>query len=304
MTVLIHNELVSRLLREGEGVAELSALPRIDDLVGEDGTIAQRGGWVPLLDALRAIVLCAQKIQSLSDDSVDRTIGVDKSGLEQLLIAVLAVKPAQTSLRGIERATLDRRDPAELRRCHAAAVGIAGGLRAEPRMPFERYSAYLDAAPERSLTLRFLSQAGRNGPTVLDGDGELAPIVTPLPTTVPAQTKVELVVEIVYVDDQEGTAIVRRIRHLDAASESVLLHHQTICALRFDGESIERADLTAAHYLGVPLKVRAAAECALLPGSARRSSLTLIEVLEAREVMDAMHRQSRPFGLQLRLTLE
>jgi hypothetical protein len=306
MTILINNELLNRLIRQGEGQAGLSALPRIEQVVGDDNKLAQEGDWVPLLDALRAVVRCAQRIQALGSESEECTVAIDRASLEQLLLAMIRLEPLQRALPEVDaHGSKDAEAAAKQRRaCHAAAVDIARRLQREPRMPFERYKSLLAKAPDLAMTTRFLAQAGKPGPTLIDGHGDLTPIAAPLPATVPARTTVRLQMRVLGVDDEDSIAVVQRLQELDEASAQALEHHRAVCELRFERDSLERADLTAAHYLDVPLRISAAAECALLPTAMGRSTLTMLQVLEGRDTMDELHRQAKRFEQQLRLALE
>ena len=301
MTNLENNEFLNRFLRRGEGTAALTAFPAVDQIVDRQRRMLQEGRWVPLQDALRATVACAQRLLDTSATSEESVIGVDRDTLERLLLGLIRIESIQPAL--VEtKPPLTQRIEGErklVKACHAVAASIATKLEKAPRTTFETYADMVARSPDPQVTLRLLAQAGKSGPTLMDRNGALPAIDKEVPVTLPAGGTVELRVRVHRVDDRTSVAVVENVQALDDISERLLSHHAKECELRFDGESIERADLTAAQYLDVPIRIRCAAECAVLPGHARKSNLTLVQVLEARAVMDGMHRAARQYQLKL-----
>ncbi len=301
MTTIINNETLNRLLRRGEGSAALTGFPAIDEIVDRSGRLLQNGQWIPLMDALTAILACAQRLMDAAPDPQDGVIGIDRDHLQRLLMGSLRLEPLQRELLR-DKPPLPQRIDGErkvVKACHASATSIAAKLEKQPRTTFENYAEMLSRSPDPALTMRLLSHAGKDGPALMDANGPLAAIEKSVPPTLPAGATVELRVRVRRVDDRTDVAVVENLEALDSSSVQLLVHHAKECELRFDGESVERADLTAALYLDIPIRIRCAAECAILPALARRSSLTLVQVLEARDVMDGMHRTARQFQLEL-----
>lgn len=295
------NEFLNRFIRRGEGTASLTGFPPVDQIVDRQRRLLQAGRWVPLEDALRATVACARSLLDSSASVEDAVIGVDRDTLERLLLGLIRIESVQHEL--VEaKPPLAQRIEGErkvVKACHSVATAIAAKLEKAPRTTFESFADLVARAPDPQVTLRLLAQSGKSGPTLMDGNGTLPAINKVLPATLPAGGAVELRVRVHRVDDRTSMALVENMQALDETSGRLLSHHAKECELRFDGESIERADLTAAQYLDVPIRIRCAAECAVLPGQARKSNLTLVKVLEARAVMDGMHRAARQYQLKL-----
>jgi hypothetical protein len=297
----MNNEFLNRFLRRGEGAAVITGHPSIEHIVDRQRRVLQEGPWVPLDDAYRAIAICAQRLLDVSATNEEVVIGVDRDTLERLLLGLLRIESVQPALID-PKPSLPERIEGErklVRGCHAAATSIASTLAKAPRTTFEAYADLVARSPDAQTTLRVLAHAGRPGPGLVDSHGPLMPIDKLPPATLPAGGLVSLRVRVHRVDDRTNVAVVENLQSLDDDSSRLLSHHANECELMFDGGSVERADLTAAQYLDAPIRIRCAAECAVLPSQARKSSLTLERVLEARDVMDEMHRTARQYQQRL-----
>lgn len=301
MSKLENNEYLNRFLRRGEGAAALTGFPSVEQVVDDQRRVLQEGRWVPLDDAIRAIVACAQRLLDTSATREESVIGVNRDALERLLLGLIRIESVQPDLVEAKPPLAQRIDGERklVKACHAVAASIATKLEKAPRTTFETYADMVARAPDPQIALRLLAQAGKAGPALMDANGALPVIDKMLPATLPAGGTVELRVRVHRVDDRTNVAVVENLQALDEASGRLLSHHLREIELRFDGTSVERADLTAALYMDVPIRIRCAAECAVLPTLARKSNLTLQQVLEAREVMDNMHRAARQYQLKL-----
>lgn len=289
--MLIDNEFLNRLMREGEGITVLSTSPRLDEIVDDLGKLLQPAGQIPLLDGLRAIVACAHRVDSANGHPAAGVVhALDRTSLQNLIQSIVRVELPQGDL--LNNKPLRKKVEGEFKAVKQA-LGIAEQAAAlvetNPRLPMEQLVAVLEKSDNRELTENFLVDSGPEQPGFTGPKGPIPALKVEMPPTLPASKAVDLLVRVWSVKERDGYARVEIRECLDARAKKVLVHHASEVTLHFDVDSVQRDDLMAAQYLRREIRVRVAAECATHERHARKTRLTLVRVRESRAALDRLH---------------
>ena len=289
--MIIDNELLNRLVREGEGITVLSTSPKLSEIVDDLGKLLQPAGQLPLLDGLRALVACAQRTESVNGHPAASVVHtLDKTSLQNLIQSIVRVELPQGDL--LNSKPLRKKVEGEfkvVKQAHAIAEQAAALVEKNPRLPMEQLVAVLEKSDDRELTENFLVDSGPGQPELVGPKGPMPALKVQMPPTLPASKAVDLLVRVWSVKERDGFARVEIRECLDARAKKVLVHHASEVTLHFDVDSVQRDDLTAAQYMRREIRVRVAAECATHERHARKTKLTLVRVRESRSALDRLH---------------
>jgi hypothetical protein len=289
--MIINNEFLNELVRQGEGLALLTTAPSIDKLIDPDGQFLQKSDRVPLIDGLRAIVRAAEAANGgRVDPDGDYVLAMDRSTLNALLVSLVRLDRQGESILPPKRLEEElARDKETVEKSHKAARRIAALYEKEGGLRMEDLEAAISKSAQPALTRRFLADAGRDGPELVGPDGPLPRIEVSFPETLTAGKRVSLTVNVLSVRERECVARVKIVQLNDLYTKQVLGQQSEEISLLFDASTTQFKDLTAAQYLGVNLKILAVADCPIDRRFARKGSLTLCEVQEPRLAMDKLH---------------
>jgi hypothetical protein len=298
--MILDNEWLNRLVREGEGITVLSSSPTLGELVDDVGKMLQASDLVPLSDALRAILASGRRLADSSGSPPEEVvIALDKTSLEKSIQSVVRVPLPQGSL--LDEKPLPKKIEADFKvveQAHKIAEQAAALVDKDLRLPMEQLVAVLEKSGNRELTENFLVESGPGRPGFVGPSGPLPALKAEMPPTLPASKAVDLLVRVWSVKERDGYARVEIKKYLDARARKVLAHHTSEVTLHFDSDSVQRDDLMAAQYLRREIRIRAAAECAILERYARKTILTLVGVRESRAALDQLHVMARQFEFQ------
>ncbi len=160
--MIIDNELLNRLVREGEGITVLSSSPTLPEVVDETGKFLQSSNQVPLMDALRAQIAGAARLGGTSSHPEGEVVhAVDKGTLERLIQSIVRVELPQRSL--LDDAPLPIKveaDAKETDESYKIAKSLAALLKEKQRLPMEQFVDVLKDSPNPAITENFLADAG------------------------------------------------------------------------------------------------------------------------------------------------
>lgn len=289
--MVIDNEFLNRLVREGEGITVLSTSPKLDEIVNEVGRFLHHSDQIPLLDAVRAILACARRLDAVNGHPADAVIhGIDRISLQNLIQSIVRVDLPQADW--LDNMPLRKKVDGEfkvVKQAHGVAEQAGALVERNPRLPMEQLVAVLEKSDNRELTENFLFDSGPQQPGFTGPKGPIPALKVEMPPTLPAGKAVDLLVRVWSVRERDGCARVEIKEFLDARAKKVLMHHASEVTMNFDVESVQRDDLMAAQYLRRAIRVRVAAECATHDRHARKTKLTLVRVRESRAALDRLH---------------
>jgi hypothetical protein len=286
------SEQLNQLIRRGEGSVFLITSPRIDELI-RDGRLLQESSRVPMIDALRIAVKTADSLlRSVRHLKEKYAVAVDKAAFEALLISAVQIKPNVD----LDLETLngyDDLDQFAFAQSYDVAFALAKRSTARPSLTMEIFEDRLRTSPSPQLTRELLARLGPAEPQLIGPRGTLPTLPARFPEVLHTRQKVDLTVRVLNVREDENQAKVEIVRKHDDHSCTVLAQQLSKeITLRFDGQnpkSRDRADLTAAQYLQLNVRITAIADCATHPAFQRKAALTLREVLEPRAPIDQLH---------------
>jgi hypothetical protein len=298
--MIIDNELLNRLVREGEGMAVLSSSPAIPEIVDETGKLLQASEQVPLLDALRAQIACSSRLRGASSHPEKETVDVvDKATLQRLIHSIVRVELPQRDM--LDDAPLPIKIEAgskEVDKSYKTAERLAALVKEKPRLPMEDFVDVLKNSPNPAITENFLADAGPGQPGFIGPNGPMAAFQSETPSTLPTRKPIDLKIRVWSVKEKEGYARVEIKEFLDERAKRVLPHYASELSLNFDADSVQCDDLMAAQYLRREIRVKVAAECATHERHSRKTKLTLVRLLESRTALDRLHGLARQIELQ------
>lgn len=295
-------EQLNQLLRTGEGSTFLIASPRIDSLI-QNGRLLQESSRVPMTDALRIAVKTAELLlKGVQHLKEEYGVAVDKAAFEALLISAVKVKWNGD----LDLEPLDAHEDVDeytFAKCHEAALAISKQRSDLPSMDMETFEELLRTSPSPQVTRDLLAQLGPAERPLTGPTGALPKLPARFPETLHARQKVDLTVRVLNVREDENEARVQIVSKNDVHSQTVLDQHVSEeMTLRFDGKNAKsrhRADLTAAQYLQLKLRISAIADCATHRRFQAKGALNLLKVLEPRDPIDQLHAAAEQVQLQL-----
>lgn len=297
--MIIDNELLNRLVREGEGTTVLSSSPTIPEVVDEAGKLLQRSKQVPLLDALRAVIACARRLEGASTHPESETVhSVDGDTLERLIQSIVRVELPQGDLLEDPLPTRIEAASEEVDKSYKVAEHLAALVKEKPRLPVEDFVDVLKHSPRPAITENFLADAGPGQPGFIGPNGPMAAFEVETPPTLPTRKPIDLKIRVWQVREKVGLARVEIKDFLDKRGKGVLPHYASELSLSFDRDSVQCDDLMAAQYLRREIRVRVAAECATHERHSQKTKLSLVRLLESRAALDRLHGVARQIELQ------
>jgi hypothetical protein len=295
--VIINNELVNKLIRLGESHATFSLQPRIYDIVDEHGRFLQAGERVPVLDAIRAVLLRASHLLPNLIHPHDLSgFSVSKDLWEALVISLERGEPEQKDMHDPEPIKIDA-EIKQARAAHNVAAKVAEEREQDPRYSMDKFVKRMSTSPNQDLSKAILCQAGEGNAGWISSDGALSALPNEFPVTLAPTKHLEVLGYVREVDDAKGTASVEIQDYRDSYAKGMLAHHAQRVQLSFDIEAVERDDLLAIQYHQQAVWLRVSAVCATAQVHARHTRLALSRVLMDRAALDRWHAQARQTAL-------
>lgn len=295
--MIVNNELVNKLIRLGESHATFSLHPRIEDIVDAHGQFKQDGQRVPILDAIRALLVRARHLfPAIVHPSGESGLSVSKDLWEALVISLERVEPAQADL---DEAKPDKvkEEVKHARKSYEIALAAIDALAKDPKLTMDEFVKVLSDSPNAELSARILCQAGPQNAGWITGDGVLSPLKSEFPETLTPKREVEVLGYVRYAFDNDGVALVEVADYRDEHTKLLLQHHAALVPMSFDKDGVERDDLVVIQYHRQPVWLRASAVCAVAPKYARKTTLSLSRILMRRAALDNWHTNARQFKL-------
>jgi hypothetical protein len=298
--MIISNELVNKLIRLGESHATFSLHPRVEDIVDTHGRLKQEGPRIPLLDAIRALLVGARRLYpDIVHPSGESGLSVSKDLWEALVISLERIDPPQTDLDDAKPNKI-KEEVKDAKLAYQTAQDAISALAKDPKLTMDDYVKVLSKSPNAELSAGLLSQAGPENSGWISADGRLPPLKSEFPETLAPKRDVEVMGYVRNAFDNEGVALIEICEYRDEHTRNLLQHHGALVPMSFDKDEVERDDLVAIQYHRQPVWFRASAICAVAPRYARKTSLSLNRILMRRTDLDEWHSNAR----QLKLPFE
>ena len=295
--MIVNYELVNKLIRLGESHATFSLHPRIEDIVDAHGQFKQDGQRVPILDAIRALLVRARHLfPAIVHPSGESGLSVNKDLWEALVISLERVDPAQADLDEAKPHTV-KKEVENAKESYETARAALDALKKDSSLSMDEFVRVLSDSPNPELSAGILCQAGPANAGWITADGMLLPLKSTFPETLTPKRDVEVQGYARDVDDTNGIALIEVAAYRNESTEKLLQHHAALVPMSFDKDSVERDDLVAVLYHQQPVWFRASAVCAVAPKYARKTTLSLSRILMSRAALDNWHSTARQFKL-------
>ncbi len=289
VNMIVNNELVNRLIREGESHSTFSVLPKIAEIIDESGKFHQTGPRVPILDCIRTLIAVASRLHASHVHPTNLCgVSILATAFEALIVSLERVEPDQQDC-VTPQPKLIKTEVKEATRSHATAKEISDAIAKDPKFTMQSFLKLLAQSPNPQLTNDLLADAGPNHNGWISSGGTLAPLLVVTPPTLPAARTIELQGTISNVDDSNGTASLEIYEYRNDQTKALLAHHPAKVDLHFDKDSVELEDSLLIQYRSEPVWLKVTATCATHPRHAKKTSLTLTEILVNRNVLNSCH---------------
>lgn len=295
--MIISNELVNELIRSGDSEATFSIRPRIEDIVDERGRFRQVGNRIPLLDAIRALIVRGRSLfPALIHPSGQSGLSVNRDAWEALILSLERYVPPQDDLVDPSPVKIAN-EVSVAHEAYEAARKVIAAHEANPRLSMDAFVSLMKDSPNAELSKSILCQAAPGNTGWITATGALGALEHQVPPTMVPERNLEIRGCIRDVDDAAGIALVELTDYRDAYAREMLAHHTSRIPMSFDKEALERDDLLVLQYHEVPVWFRVSAECAVASRHARKTCLALSRILVGRAALDAWHAQARQISL-------
>jgi len=295
--MIINNELINQLIRDGDSEQTFALHPAIGRLVDGNGHLLQSGDRIPLVDALRALIACGD---TLIDGKIHPRqwtgLSINKDVWQTVLLSLERGGPAQDDWVQPTRTVLDGEIKNALE-AHAVALAVLKVAQSDPRFTMDKLDNLLASSPNLEFTVSLLEASGEGNGGWISPAGALDPLITDMPRTLPASRKVEVSCNVLEVNDQSDVAWLEIMAWRDDYASNMLKYFPKRVELHFDSDRIERHDLVAIQYHQHPVWLRASASCPTCPKFARKGSLSLDAILMSRHALDQWHTSARQISL-------
>lgn len=298
--MIVNNELVNRLVRNGESHATFSIKPHINDIIDRKGRLKQTGPRLPVLDAIRAVLYRASQLYpGKVHTEGDSAITVSKEIWQELIFSLERIEPEQPDATEL-KPTKIKQEVLNANQAYRVAVSALTKLANDDNVSMDDYIGLLRESSNPDLTTAILCGAGPDNGGWTTAEGQLPPLKIEFPETLRTKNDVELKGYVRDVDDTNGVALIEVEGYRTEHVENLLRHHPSLVRMQFDKESVERDDLVAIQYREQPVWFRVSAVCATAPRYARKSELSLTRILMDRQSLDTWHTRARqlPFEFE------
>jgi hypothetical protein len=292
--MIINNEFLNQLIRDGESQLTFSLHPTIENLVDSSGELKHKSGRVPLLDAMRSVIAWGQSLLGAGFHPRDMSgLSISSAAWQNVLLTLERGTPPQDDLFERSRQVI-KKEISSARQAHEVAREILDAAsNPNSKLKMETLVRLLSKSENKALSLNMLASAGRGHAGWMSPSGTLAPLTQEVPQTLPAGRPLRLVCHVCDVNDQDGIAKVEVIAYQDRYTQEMLEYSPSRISLHFDAEKIERDDLLAIQYHSRPVGMVVSASCATGPTFSRRTSLTLSLIQMSRQALDKWHTSAR-----------
>lgn len=287
--MIINNELVNQLIRDGESVSTFSLQPSWADIADEQGRYKQAGDRLPIFDAIRGLIAVAERLRTSAVHPLAWSgLSVSKSAWECIVVSSERVAPPQQDLVSPVEKVIDA-EIKTAKKSHDIAARALASWRSDPSMTMDTCLTLVNSSPNRQLTKDLLFDAHEGHTGWVSADGILAALDAEFPATLPSARHLEVEVRVLDVNEHAGLAAVEISDYRDARTKGLLEHHPSRVELRFNKANIERDDLILLQYLKKSAWIRVTASCATHARHAKKTSLTLMRLIVSRAALDQWH---------------
>ncbi len=287
--MIVNNELVNRLIREGESQSTFSLLPKLNEILDESGKLLQTGPRVPILDAIRVQLATAFRLHPEHIHPVDLSgVSVLGKDLEALVVSLERIEPAQKDC-VTPQPKLIKSEIKGAIRAHEVAEKVCKAVADNGELTMQDFVKLLDKSPNPELTKDLLVEAGHHEGGWITSDGQLPSLQTFVPATLPSSRALEVKGTVSNIDDGNGTAFLTISEYRNDQTRDLLAHHPAKVQLHFNADGIEREDLVILQYRKEAVWLKVSAACATHARHAKKTSLTLNKILMNRTAMNSLH---------------
>jgi hypothetical protein len=305
--MILNNDVVNHLIRQGKSRRTFSGSLDLTHYLDQHGQVMPDRQRMPLLDALDSLISAAQALHP-DDVHPQNLVGIELPTdiVKSVVVSLCRVEPMQGDLLDPAPKSFQRQVDEEVKDAigaHKSAEtilkkipvqddqGYEAGNRTRPKdlLSMDTYVQLVNASPNPEFTKTLLADAGPDGTQWFSPHGVLAALKTPMAAALVASKTVEVEVNVLYVREKLGLAMVEIVGYKNAYSESMLCHHNAEVELKFDSDQIERDDLVLIQYRKDTVVIRANAMCGTHRKTAKKTVLTLAKLLVSREEMNKLH---------------
>jgi hypothetical protein len=295
--MIINNELINQLIRDGDSEQTFALHPAIGRLVDGNGQLLQLGDRIPMIDALRALIACGDTLQNGKIHPKEWTgLSFSKPVWQTVLLSLERGGPAQDDWVRPTPKVIDAETKNAVQ-AHAVARDVLLATQADPRFTMDKLVSLVAGSPNPAFTFSLLEESGEGNGGWISPSGALDPLIIDMPRTLPASRTVEVSCNILEVNDLNDVAWLEIMAWRDDYARNMLKHFPKRVELHFDSERIERHDLVAIQYHQHPVWLRASASCPTCPKFSKKGSLSLDAILMSRHALDQWHTSARQIPL-------
>ena len=287
--MIVNNELVNRLIREGESQSTFSVLPDLAEIMDESGKLLQSGPRVPILDGIRVVIATAFRLHPAHIHPVNlSTVSILRQALEAVVVSLERIEPAQQDCATPEPKRI-KSEVKDAIRAYEVAGEVCEAVVNEGKLTMQAFVKLIDKSPNPELTKDLLVEAGHHQGGWITSGGQLPALRTFVPATLPSSRALEVQGTISNVDDRNGTALLTINEYRNEQTRALLEHHPAQVQLHFNEDGIEREDLLIIQYRKQAVWLKVSAACATHARHAKKTSLTLTKILMNRTAMNSLH---------------
>lgn len=313
--MILNNDIVNHLIRQGKSRRTFSAALDLSNYLDQSGQVLPERQRMPLLDALHSLISAALGLHP-DDIHPSNLVGIElpTDVVNSVVVSLCRVEPLQRDLLDLAPKPFERQVDDEVKDAigaHKSAENILKripiqvdheyetGNRTRPKdlLSMDTYVKLVNASPNPEFTKTLLADAGPEGTQWFSPNGVLAPLKTTMTAALVASRPVEVEIKVLYVREKLGLAMVEIVDYKNDYSRSMLCHHNAEVELKFDSDQIERDDLVLIQYRKDTVVVRATAMCGTHRKAAKKTVLTLAKLLVSREEMNKLHAAAHQLGL-------